>query len=355
MGRLSQSFKKKNLKYFLTNHQPNRAYLSGFTGSNGWVLVGENDQYILTDSRYFEQAQKQAPYFKIVEINKPLEQFWPSFESKLDGKVGFESHVLTHQTLEKLKSCSKTLSFVPTVNLVENLRSFKDSVEISLIKKSAEIADKAFISLLKLLKLGQTEKEVAWLLEKIMRDLGAERVAWHPLVVASGPNSSMAHHEPDNKIIKYKEILLLDFGAVVGNYHSDMTRVVFMGKPRAEQARVYQAVLEAQEKAKEKIKHHAQSQKIDQAAREQIQNYGLPVYQHGLSHGIGLEVHELPRVSINSTDILNEGNVISVEPGVYIPGWGGIRIEDLVLVTKSGYEDLTKSPKNIQDVTVKVL
>lgn len=350
------------MTFLLTKHEPNRVYLSGFKGSEGWILVGEKGQYLFVDSRYTQQAKKQSPDFEIIEINQPFRDFWKEFSPRLKGaRVGFELSYLTHKDLLGLRKSFRDSpreftprgsTLIPTLGLVEKLRSVKDKVEIDLIRKSVAIADRAFARLLPLIKPGLTESEVAWELEKLMRDLGAERVAWHPLIVATGANSSMPHYAAGFGKLKHKEMILLDFGAVVEGYHSDMTRVVFLGKPTEEQKKVYQLVLRAHERAKEKIRHKAKSAHIDREAREVIERENYPAYQHGLSHGIGLEVHERPTVSYLSKDILEEGNVISVEPGIYIPGWGGVRIEDLVLVTKSGFETLTQSPKEISKVTI---
>lgn len=315
--------------------------------------MGEKGQYLFVDSRYTQQAKKESPNFEIIEIDQPFKDFWKEFSSRLRGvRIGFESPHLTHKDLLDLTKSSRCSTLIPTLGLVEKLRSVKDKVEIDLIRKSVAIADRAFAKLLPLIKPGLTESEVAWEIEQLMRDLGAERVAWHPLIVAFGPNSSMPHYAGGFEKLKHKEMILLDFGAVVEGYHSDMTRVVFLGKPTEEQKKVYQLVLRAHDRAKEKIIHRAKASHVDKAAREVIESAGYPAYQHGLSHGIGLEVHELPRVSKLAEDVLEEGNVISVEPGVYIPGWGGVRIEDLVLVTKEGIETLTQSPKDISEVTI---
>lgn len=359
---MGELLKKRRLTFLLTKHAATRVYLSGFRGSEGWVLFGEEGRYLFVDSRYTQQAKKESPDFEIIEIDRPFKDFWREFSPKFKGaRIGFESAHLTHKDLLDLRRSSKGSprgfaprgsTLIPTLGLVEKLRSVKDKVELDLIRKSVAIADKAFSKLLPLIKPGLTESEVAWELEKLMRDLGAERIAWHPLIVAAGANSSMPHYAAGKEKLKKKEMILLDFGCVVGGYHSDITRVVFLGKPTEEQKKVYQLVLDAQSRAKEKIGHKAKAVQVDKAAREVIENQNYPAYKHGLSHGIGLEVHELPRVSSVSKDILEEGNVISVEPGIYIPGWGGVRIEDLVLVTKEGVETLTQSPKEISEVTI---
>lgn len=348
---------KKKLKYFLTENSANRVYLTGFTGSTGWVLIGEKDQYLFVDSRYTELAASQSPHFQIIEIDKPFTVFWKEFAQNLKiDRIGFESHNLTHQQVLQFRGRTNmlgtTYKMVQTTNLIEQLRSVKDEHEIEQISKSVEVADQAFAQLLHLLKPGQTEIEIAWILEKLMRQFGAEKIAWHPLIIATGPNSSMPHYVPGRVKTKHKDMVLLDFGAVVNGYHSDITRMIFLGKPTDEQRRVYTTVLEAQEKAIKQILPRSKSQDIDTAARKIIENQNYVPYQHGLSHGIGLEVHELPRVSQKTQDVLEEGNVISVEPGIYIPGWGGVRIEDLVVVRAGGVEILTRSPKDLDALVV---
>jgi len=355
LRKLKESLKKKNLKFFLTEDPANRLYLTGFTGSTGWVLVSEDGVTLFVDSRYTELAQNQSPPVKVNQIDTPFDSFWESYSRSFEGeRVGYESHKITHRQVLELRDRSRAakLNLVSTQGVIEKVRSVKDPYEIAQIQKSVDIADRAFAKLLVAIKPGQTEIEIAWLLEKLIREEGAERVAWHPFIVAVGANSSMPHYHPGKAQLQKQDMLQLDFGAVVNGYCSDISRVVFMGKPTADQRKVYQVVWDAQESAMRRIHPGAKSKEVDAAAREVVEKAGYKPYGHGLSHGIGLEVHELPSVSLRSTDVLQEGNVISVEPGIYIPGWGGIRIEDLVLVTKSGCETLTKSPKDISKVTI---
>lgn len=341
----------KKIDFLLTQNWANRYYLSGFEGSEGWLLVGRDEAYLFVDSRYTLLAKQQSPHLTVIEISKSFLSTLKDF-AKPFFRLGFEGNNLTYQQVLNLKKELKGVKLNNSSGLIEGLRSVKDNWELDLLRQSISVTDRAFSRLLKELRPGLSEKDIAWFLEKTIRELGAQKLAWHPLIVASGPNSASPHSVPTDKILSSNEILMLDFGAVVGGYHSDMTRMVFLGKPSREVKRVYDTVLESQHKAKERIKHGSKSWEIDKVVRGYIEEKGLRAYQHGLSHGVGLEVHELPRVSHNSKDILQTGNVISIEPGVYLDNKYGIRVEDLILIKKDGVETLNNSPTNIDEVTI---
>ena len=241
---------------------------------------------------------------------------------------------------------------VPVAHLIEEIRAVKGDDEVSRLKKSASIAAKAFNHILNVIKPGVTEAEIAWEMEKYMRRTGAEKMAWEPFIVATGPNSSMPHYGAGEVKIKRGDMVQLDYGCSWQGYKCDISRVVFVGKPSEEQARIYNLVLEAQKLGLSLVKDGKSGAAVDLAVRKFLEKETPHFYRHSLGHGVGLEVHELPYVNARRKSRLEAGNVITIEPGIYIPRWGGVRIEDTVLVTKDGYQTLTKAPKKIGEVTI---
>ena len=264
-------------------------------------------------------------------------------------KIGFEGNFFTFDEYEKLKEK------IPDVELksveINSLRQIKDAAEIFCIRRACEIADKSFAEILKFIKAGVREFEVAAELEHIMRKFGAERAAFDT-IVASGIRGSLPHGRATDKIISEGEFVTLDFGAVFNGYHSDMTRTICVGRASNRQREIYNAVLDAQLYALEVIKVGDGGKAIDEKVRERLKNSGYGEnFVHGLGHSLGLEIHEEPRLSPRSTcESLEENMIVTDEPGVYIPNFGGVRIEDTVLVTANGAETLTKSPKNLLEI-----
>ncbi|OGY24793.1 MAG: hypothetical protein A2126_04730 [Candidatus Woykebacteria bacterium GWB1_45_5] len=237
------------------------------------------------------------------------------------------------------------------------MRAVKDEIELERIRKAVEVADKTFDRILNFVKPGLTEREIAWEMEKFMKEAGVERLAWEPFIVAAGANSSMAHWGASGTKIKEKDMILVDFGCVYQSYCSDLSRVIFVGKPSAEQVKIYKLVLEAQKFGIGLVKEGRIGSTVDKKTRLFLEKrlsvrQAKNIYRHALGHGVGLEVHELPPLSIRHKHKLAAGNVVTVEPGIYIPGWGGVRIEDMVLVTENGGKVLTKASKKIEEVTV---
>jgi Xaa-Pro aminopeptidase len=267
-------------------------------------------------------------------------------------RIGYESHHISVFSFQRIKKFLKGVRLVPVAHLVEELRSVKDETEVANIKKVASIAEKTFKHILKFIRPSVSEKEIAWEMEKFMRSLGAEKMAWDPFVVAAGKNASMAHWGATEAKIKRGDQVQLDYGCFYRGYGCDISRVVFVGKPTEEQKRIYNLVLEAQKLALSFVKAGKQAATIDKKVRNFLGKHTKNHYRHALGHGLGLEVHELPYINILRKNKLAAGNVITIEPGIYIPGWGGVRIEDMVLVTREGYKLLTKAPKKIEDVTV---
>jgi len=347
--------KRRNLDAFLVSTPSNKFYLTGWRGDveSGFVLITQKKKFIITDSRYTEHAIRESSGFEVIEIDEGV---GPALREIIHKKklrrIGYESHHLDVFSFKRIKKYLKSVRLVPVAHLVEEVRSVKDEVEIANIKKAVGIGQKAFKHILKFIRPGITEKQVAWEMERYMRGLGAEKAAWDPFIVAAGKNSSVAHWGAGDTKIKKGDSVQLDYGCSFRGYVCDISRVIFVGKPTSEQKRIYNLVLEAQRLALNLVKSGRQAATIDKKVRAFLEKHTKHFYRHALGHGLGLEVHELPYVNILRKNKLAAGNVITIEPGIYIPGWGGIRIEDMVLVTKEGCELLTKAPKKIEEVTI---
>lgn len=342
---------QKKLDALLVARPENRRYLTGFTGSSGFVLVTLGESYLLTDFRYIEQAQKQAPHCKILDHGQELTQLLKElFHKEQVSSLGFEEDYITYQQYNKWQSDLKPVSLQPVKGLVEELRQRKDQGEIALLRKAAQIADAGFNHILNFLKPGVKERDIALELEYFMRQKGASGAAFET-IVASGVRSSLPHGVASDKILNKGDLLVLDFGAIYQGYHSDMTRTVVIGKATQEQKKLYETVLKAQMAALEGVQVGLDYAQLDKIARDflAVQGYKKE-FGHSLGHGVGLAIHEEPRISPYSTGKLAEGMAITIEPGVYIPNFGGVRIEDLIVVTSEGHENLTHSPKDLIEI-----
>ncbi len=331
----------------LIDSSQNRRYLSGFTGSAGRILFTDKQDYFLTDFRYVEQANEQTEGYKIIEINK-------NFEVKLNDlaqengitKLGFESKAITYQQYEKYNQYIGA-ELVATQDYIEKLRLIKDDSEVDKIKKAVEISDKAFEHILGFIKVGMTEREVALELEFYSKRLGAEKNAFD-FIVASGKRSSLPHGIASEKKIEHGDFVTMDFGSFYQGYCSDITRTVVIGEATEKQREIYATVLNAQLQVIKEINAGMSCVDVDDIARAMIAKAGYgDNFGHGLGHGIGLEVHEGPRVSFTSEDTLEAGMVVTDEPGIYISDWGGVRIEDDLLITEKGCQVLNKAPKEL--------
>lgn len=353
VARLRRKLEEAQLDALVVVDRINRRYLSGFTGSAGVAVVSRDPAHpptLLVDFRYTEQAKAQARGYRVIQHG---DYVWESLKGVLEEyglrRVGFESEHMSYRQAARWQEEIPGVTWVPVEQQVEALRAVKSPAELELMRRAVAIADQAFSYILPLLRPGVTEKEVAWRLEVFMREHDAERLAFD-VIVASGPNAALPHVAPTDRRLQPGDTVILDFGCVYGGYHSDMTRTVVVGptvEPRARE--VYQLVLEAQQAGLKAVRPGLTGKEVDAAARQVIERAGLgDCFGHGLGHGVGLEVHEsIPRLSRISETVLQPGMVTSVEPGVYIPGWGGVRIEDLVVVTETGCEVLTSSPKEL--------
>lgn len=345
----------KGLDALLISSQFNRFYLTGWQGDveSGYLLITLKQAFLITDSRYFEEAGERAPHFEIREYGKD-ENFWKALLAELKLRtVGYESKDLSVFKLNKFERQMALVNFLPTEDLIELCRSQKDLAEIELIKKGARICDLTFEFILKNIKIGQTEGEIAWEMEKFMRQKGAQKNAWESFIVASGANSSKVHHAAGERKIKKGDQILLDWGCYYHGYATDISRVIFLGAPTPKHEKVYNLVFNAQKKAIEQVKVGNFNKKVDLAARSYLSSQSQFVFGHAVGHGVGLEVHELPQVNSKTKERFKVGNVVTVEPGIYEPGWGGVRIEDMVLVTNEEPKILTQAPKQIDQIIVK--
>jgi len=355
LERLRARMADLNLEAILVTQPENRRWVSGFTGSAGTLLVTADQALFITDFRYFEQVARQCPGFTLVKQTKTFKDaLRQAVRSAGAKKIAFESRDVTVGLYEDMREALRghgdrlVAELLPTSDVVEPLRAVKDEAEIQAIARAAEITDAAFAQALPAITAGMTEIQAAWEIERRMREMGAQNVGFE-LIVASGPNSALPHARPSARVIQEGEPIVFDLGAMVNGYRSDMTRTICLGKPTTKFRKVYGVVLEAQQAALAAIRAAGPTGKdIDAIARNVITAAGYgSKFGHGLGHGVGLAIHEGPRLSPLLTDPkpLEEGNVVTVEPGIYLPGWGGVRIEDLVVVTRDGVRNLTKSPK----------
>jgi Xaa-Pro aminopeptidase len=338
----------KNFDAILVSATANIIYLTGFAGFSehereAYLLITKTKNYIFTDGRYTEVARKIKD-FKLIEISsgrKFIDSLKEIVIKERINKMAIDENDIKVSEVLEIKKAVKICS---DENLIEELRKTKDRAEIENIKKACKLGDLTFKNILTEIKAGITEKDIAQAIEIFILKHGAQ-ISFKP-IVAFGTNSSSPHHVSSNKKLKKNEIVLLDFGVKINSYCSDMTRAIFFGKASLQQKKIYQTVLEAQTKAIQSLKSSIGSE-TDGIARNYIQNAGFPAIPHSLGHGIGLEVHEKPSLSPNSKNILTNNMVFSVEPGIYIPGFGGVRIEDLVLVTQKGPKIITRANREI--------
>ena len=326
---------------------PNIRYLTGFTGSDGVLVLGEDEAWFLTDSRYTTQAALEVSGARVLEYRSKTEGIAALLSAEEVKKAGFEAE---HTTVSFLKSLGET---VPNVELLpigaelDDLRVIKSVDELQLLAKCAEIASEALLGTLATIRPGTPEREVALALEFAMRKAGADDKSFE-FIVASGLRGALPHGKASDKVIQVGELVTIDFGAIYAGYHSDETVTVSVGTPGIRQKEIYGTVKDAHDKAMEAVRPGIGLKELDGVARQFIEERGYGAYfGHGLGHGVGLEVHEKPTVSFRSDQAAEEGMVFTIEPGIYIPGWGGVRIEDTVVVTMDGCRPLSKVPKQL--------
>lgn len=316
--------------------------LSGFSsGQDGKVLVTGDGATLYTDARYTVQAQEESQVPQV--IARPPETYQDAAQKVKGARVGFEAEHLTVAGLEALRE-HWDAALVPTRGLVEGVRLVKSPQEVQAIREAQAVADRVFGEVRPMIRAGVRELDVALALEMGLRRAGAE--VGFDVIVASGPRGAMPHGVASERVIEDGDLVTIDFGARVNGYHSDMTRTVAVGTPSEDLRRVYNAVLEAEEAAVAAVRPGARTGDLDALARGILERHGLAeAFAHSLGHGVGLNIHEGPSLRKGSEDVLEPGMVVTVEPGAYLPGVGGVRLEDLVLVTEDGHEVLSRAPK----------
>ncbi|MCL2633312.1 MAG: aminopeptidase P family protein [Oscillospiraceae bacterium] len=337
----------------LVTSQVNRRYITGFNSSSGIIVITKDRKYFLTDSRYYDKAVEMVHGYKVVLLKDVKEQLDYIFIKHRIDTVSVENQTMTLAGLEKYKEMFSHIEF-DTSNWLSDLivkkRMIKTSDELSKIEAAQRIAERAFSKLLTKLRPGITEKQVAAVLNYYMSELGSDGEAF-PIIAASGKNSAVPHSSPTSKELVEGEFIIIDFGAVVDGYHSDMTRTVVIGNPTEAMKRVYDAVWSANTDVLKAVRPDITGKLLDNVARSTLEAWGYESYfGHGLGHGVGLEVHETPTISSKADATLRENMVFTVEPGVYIPHKFGVRIEDMIVVTKNGCVNLTKTPKTLIQV-----
>ena len=350
LSRLREKLAQQEIDAIFVSQPDNRGYLSGFDGSAGYLLITEKDAIIATDFRYIEQVRQQSPDYRVFQISGDMANWLPELITGLGGrKLGFE---LQHMSLAMYRQIGAIIKkrepsprLVPLEGLVESLRAIKEAEEIEVIAQAADISDRAFLHIEKIIKAGMSEREIAWEVEKFMREHGSQAVPFD-VIVASGPNAALPHARPTERIIQKGEPVLMDIGARVNGYASDLTRTICLGEPDDNFKKIYDIVLGAQLAALELIKEGMTGEQADNLARTIIAETGYAeAFGHALGHGIGLVAHESPRLGPGSNEKLISGMVFTIEPGIYLPGWGGVRIEDLVVLEQGELRVLSKARK----------
>ena len=352
MGRFEKLFEMlpDNVESTLITSDVNRRYFTGMKSSAGTVLAFRNKAYLLIDFRYIEKARETVKTAEVIESKELYKEISAILRQEGVKNLAIEAMDITVSRLNMMKKHLKCVDIIETdtlSNAINKLRSVKDEEEIGYIRKAQEIAEAAFDEILGFIREGVTEREIALELDRLMLEKGAEGISFDTIALA-GENTSMPHGVPSDKKVQKGEFVLMDFGAVCNGYHSDMTRTVCVGEPDEEMKKIYNIVLSAQEKAISAAKAGISGKELDGVARRHIcdEGYG-ECFGHSLGHGVGLEIHEQPNAAPSCDKKLNEGTVITIEPGIYIAGKFGVRIEDFVILTENGCINLTKSAKNI--------
>jgi Xaa-Pro aminopeptidase len=350
LDKFTQDLRQRHIDRFLVTNIFNVRYLSGFSGSTACMIVGPDSAALITDFRYKEQAEGEV--YRGVEVNistSDAQTAAMDMLAEFRGTVGFEAGNLPFASYEKLKD-KLSANLEPVTGAIQALRQTKEDGEIASILKAVEIADKVFDEVVQEIKPGMTEVDVAARIDFLLRKRSFEVPAFDT-ITASGEHSSLPHASPTTRVIRDGDLVKMDFGAIWDGYRSDITRTVVVGKASAKVKEVYDIVLAANEKAIAGIRAGIKGSDADGIARQHIEKEGYGEnFGHGLGHGVGLEVHEEPRLSKKNGKPLGAGMVVTVEPGIYIPGWGGVRIEDIVVIEDDGCRVLTSAPKKLVEV-----
>ncbi|HEY0972622.1 MAG TPA: Xaa-Pro peptidase family protein [Gemmatimonadales bacterium] len=352
VGALAGALDGAHLDALLVSGLANVRYLTGFSGSNALLLVTPGESLLLTDARYAEQAVAESGDVARVDIQP--QSLWAGLWQRLPGYsvqvIGFESSHLLHRDFQRLLEAGGRWQWRPTVDIVEALRERKSAGEVEAIRRAGAMATSALARLLPMVRAGMTELAVAGMLERALREEGSEGFPF-PTIVASGPRAALPHARSSDRIVSDGDFLLVDFGAQAEGYCADVTRTFVVGRASVEQREVHDVVREAQALAVAGTRAGMRGRDADALARDYIERRGHgDRFQHSLGHGLGLEVHEAPRLSRQAEAVLPEGAVVTIEPGVYVPGWGGVRIEDDIHLGAAGAEVLTHFPRELLEI-----
>ncbi len=351
VARLVAQLPEKELDAILISSPQNRRYLSGFTGSAGYLFITRQRQALFTDSRYTEQAGNQSTHFEVIQIKPGQDWLMDTLSETGVKRVGFESDNMTVASYNRLLDAIKDneelggTSLIATSGITDELRVFKDKDELAQLQKAIDASDRAMEAVCPSIQAGMTEKEVAWRMEVAMREFGADNLSFDT-IVASGPNGAMPHHRADDTVIQAGVPIVIDMGAQVNGYCSDITRTVVVGEPDEMFHKIYNIVLGSQLAAINTVRPGLTGEESDALARDIIADAGYGEdFGHSLGHGIGLAVHENPRIGPTAENVLEPNMVFTIEPGIYLPGWGGVRIEDIVILGEEGATPLSKAGK----------
>jgi Xaa-Pro aminopeptidase len=339
--------KKQNIDAFYITHLPNIRYVSGFSGSSAFVIITPGKNYFITDFRYQSQSAEEVKGFEIIISNISADAVKKIIAEEGLHSVAFESSHLTCMQLDKLKADNTGVEFIAVAEELEKMNMIKTEDELGKIKKAAEITDRVFNKILEIIKPGMKEKDVSAEISYWHKKFGAEMDSFDA-IVASGWRGSLPHGRASDKVIESGEMVTLDFGCIYEGFCSDLTRTISIGEPPDEMKKIYSVVQQAQQKAIDFAKAGVTTKELDNAAREFIYSNGYKgKFGHGLGHGLGIEVHEMPSVSQKMDMKLPENVVVTIEPGIYVEGLGGVRIEDDVILKNGGCEVINTSPKDL--------
>lgn len=346
--KIRNGLEERHIDAALVFEPHNIYYISGFTGGEGCVVITESRAYLVTDFRYIEQAKNESPEFEVVRVDNPAKDLSGFISGLGISSVGFEEDFVSFGTYTNLKSSLEDIELIPLNGLIEDIRQVKDEDEVDRISKAQVLAEEALSYVKGMIRPGLTERQIALELEFYIKKKGSSGLSFDT-IVASGLRSSLPHGKATDKVIEDGDFVTIDFGIVWDWYCSDMTRTYVVGRASDKQKEIYNVVLEAQVTALEGIKAGLTGIEADKLARDIIEKYGYGDYfGHGLGHGVGLQVHELPMVNKRGAKPLEENSVITCEPGIYIPGFGGVRIEDLLVVKDNGILNLTHIDKKLE-------
>jgi Xaa-Pro aminopeptidase len=355
LANLRSKIAERGLDALLVTRPENQLYLSGFRGGeylDATLVISADHAIVSTDSRYYEDVKQRAKDFTLFEAGYDRNQVLGEFAALAKpAVVGYEASHLTVATLKDWTRAARKAGFKlkPTDGLVEELRMVKDPDELAAIKRAVQLTDEAFAHFIAVVKPGMTEKEGAWVIEEYMRQHGADKIAFD-FIIAGGPNGALPHAIPGDRKFQRGEPIVVDIGCRVNEYNSDLTRTICLGEPAdAQFKQVYDTVLKANRAAEKKIKAGVKGKRADAFARSVIEKANAEwgkTFGHGLGHGVGLAVHEGPRASKLSKDTYQPNMTLTIEPGIYLPGWGGVRIEDLVLIEENGVQVLSQATKD---------